>query len=215
MKRWTSTSFLAALAACATPSGPAVAPASAPPPPQDAPMTQAVAPTPASPVQLDWSLAKGAQGLELRYTLKNGTDARIWVADQLTVVQGSARSAAPGRVVVARGDAPDTVRFALDAVEVDAEVAFDYPPLLVPVEAGASREGVASVPLPLSPWHNYAPADPLAGAPAKAVLEIAWLPGEGEWGSATLADGSTVSLPQIGWYMRARQIARGMTLPLP
>lgn len=167
------------------------------------------------PVSLDWNMTAGAGALEITYTLVNHTDARIWVAETLTVQQTGVRTPAPDRVVVGPDATPGVARFSRDIVETNAEVALPYVPLLVAVEAGASHQGHATVPLPLVGWHNYAPADPVPAGAKSAVLEIAWLAGEGEWGSVGMQDGTSVSAPQLGWYMRERKVVRGGVLGLP
>ena len=188
-------------------------------PPAADPPAAATTETTAMPdaaVTLDWSLAPAGDHLDIRYALTNHTDARIYVADGLLEVADGALQPTD-RVIVAPTRDPGVVRFVRGIVEPDGtEVAAHYAPAAVHLDPGATHEGAARAPLPLTAWHNYAPADPIPAGATSAVLEIAWLPGDGaEWGSMPLSGGGTATVPQLGTYFTKAKLARGAVIPLP
>lgn len=185
---------------------------SPPPPAQEAPMTQTSDPT--APL-LEWTLTRADDHLEIRYSLTNRSSARIYVVDQMYTGSSGPRTPAPDRVVVAPSDRPDTVRFVRGIVETSTMVEVEHAPGATFVDPGQAHEGSAKVPLPLKAWHPYAPEDPLSEDLKYAVLEIATLSGEGEWGSVQLSDGGTATVPQLGYYFRAVKLVSGGAKPLP
>ncbi len=202
--------------ACVARPAPDQAPAPAPEPAptaEEAPVQNNAA---VQDLHLDWTLARVGDALEIHYSLKNEGAERVYVVDQLYSGTSGPRHAEPARVLVAPSAQPDTVRFVRGVVEPEATtVEFHHPPGATFVDPGKVHEGTATVPLPLAAWHPYAPADPLPASPRLAVLEIATLRGAGEWTAVPLDDGGTLTVPQIGYYMRGVQLVRGEARPLP
>lgn len=207
--------LLWAAVACAARPAPeqqAATPASPTPTTSEAPVQN---PAAVADLHLDWTLQKVGDHLEIHYRLKNDGKERVYVVDQLYSGTSGPRTAEPTRVIVAPSDRPDTVRFVRGVVETAANAEFDYPPGADFLDPGQVHEGSASVPLPLGPWHPYAPPDPLPASPRFATLEIATLRGDGDWGGVPLEGGGELTVPQMGFYARSAQLIVGEAKPLP
>ncbi|MGE5185641.1 MAG: hypothetical protein ACM31C_26450 [Acidobacteriota bacterium] len=168
-----------------------------------------------SDVRLDFTLTKTGGKLHVAYRLTNGTNATIYVADQLLAYHEGKIKLVPERMIVVPGDTKDTVRL-VRAMEPTDSSEFQHPPGAAPLAAGATRDGTAELELPLQGWHNYGESPELPGPPKQAVLEIAYLAGDAiQWGSVTTSDGVKVTVPQVPSYLGHVKLARSGPKPLP
>lgn len=167
-------------------------------------------------LDLDWSLAKSADGksMRIKYSIKNKTDQRIYVADQLLAYHEGKIKLVPTRLIVTSDRQPGLVRFSRAVVRTGTSQ-FDHPPGASPLDPGATHQGSAELDLPLRGWHNYAPPPPLPDKPTSAVLEVAYLTGAIQWGSVQTSDGTSVTIPQLPSYRTTAKIARFEVRPLP
>ncbi len=167
-------------------------------------------------VELSWSLSKDPDGgrLRIEYRLANNSDHPIYVADRLVAYHEGAVKLVPDRVIVAAGEQPDAIRFVRAMVDTRS-TEYQHAPGANLVKPGAVHVGRASVPLPLRGWHNYGEPPRIPTAPARAVLEIAYLVGDAiEWGRVTTTDGAAVTVPQLSSYHRFVRLARSPALDL-
>lgn len=167
-------------------------------------------------LDLAWSLAKSADGklLRITYSLKNKSEQKIYVADQLLAYHEGKIQRVPTRMIVSSDRQPGLVRFSRAVVRTGT-TQFDHPPGATALEPGATHQGSAELELPLRGWHNYAPPPALPEKPTGAVLEIAYLIGPIEWGAVQTSDGTRVTIPQLPSYRSAAKIARFDVRPLP
>ncbi len=168
-----------------------------------------------SDVRLDFTLTRTGDQLHVAYQLTNGTKDTIYVADQLLAYHEGKIKLVPERMIVVPGDRKDTVRL-VRAMEPTDSSEFQHPPGTAPLAAGATRDGTADLSLPLQGWHNYGESPDLPAPPKQAVLEIAYLTGDGiQWGAVTTSDGVKVTVPQIPSYLSHVKLARSGPKPLP
>jgi hypothetical protein len=163
---------------------------------------------------LEWRLSaeRDPARLKITYTVHNRSAERLYLCDQLAVVERNHFVAAPKAVIVMNGGERGLVRFIRGEAPLDKPTTLQIPPGGRAVEPGARASGEAEVPLPLRAWHNYGFVAPLKGTPASGTLEIAYVTGTGEWGRLPLAGGGELTVPQPS--MRLRYLVSD-TRPIP
>jgi hypothetical protein len=133
----------------------------------------------AKQVTLVWSMTPVDAGkrLHIDYTIKNHGKARIYVYDDMVVVEGDSLARAPQAIDVVNGDQPGVVRLVRGYVPSASKINIEYNPGVRPLEPGQELKGSAETALPLQAWHSYGRAEPLTGKPTSAVLEIHYFAG--------------------------------------
>jgi hypothetical protein len=174
-----------------------------------------------SEARLEWSLRPSADGsaLIIEYEVTGGPEQPLYLLDRiLHRGAGGALSAEDDRVIVLPGDTPGTVRFVRGFVRGAKvrrrSIEIVPAPAGRKVNFGETVHGEARVPLPIKPWHNFEPPDPLVGTPTTAVLEIGYLIGESDWARKKLVDGTEVTVPQPPQVPK-QKFLRGEPLPVP
>jgi hypothetical protein len=154
--------------------------------------------------ELEWSMSAERDPARLRitYTVHNRSAERLYLCDQLAVVENNRFVAAPKAVIVMNGGERGLVRFIRGEAPLDKPTTLQIPPGARAVEPGEHAGGEAEVPLPLKAWHNYGFLAPLTGTPESATLEIAYATGEGSWGRLPLAEGGELTVPQPATRLR-------------
>ncbi len=194
------------------------------PAPAPAPAIAMTKQAPQGPIHISWKLARDADGksLKLDYELENHGAAPIWVLDQIVAVGDHGMVVLPDRVIVRRGPDAATASFVIGFTEQPGHAVEVQPaPVAHELAVGAKLAGTKKLPLPLASWHPYdSMIDPLQGVPAKAVLEIGWLPktppdGIPGWVDVPAASGGTLHLPSDRFARVSQQLARGDTLEIP
>jgi hypothetical protein len=190
-----------------------------PPPPTPAMKTPAP-----DPIHVSWTITRAADGksLTLDYEVDNRSKESIWVLDQIVTTSRDGLVNLPDRVIVRRGPDATTASLVAGFTEQPGH-AVEVQPSPVPrlLSAGAKLTGSKRVPVPLASWHPYdSMIDALAGAEAKAVFEVGWLPhdppaGVPGWEDLPAVGGRTLHLPSTGLVRTAQHLARGETLGLP
>ena len=200
------------------------APAPAQPSPQPKPSIAMTKPAPQGPIHLSWKLARAADGksLKLDYEVENKGSAPVWVIDELVTTSNDGMVVLPERVIVRQGPDATTASFVAGYTEqMGHAVAVQPSPVPRELAVGAKLTGTKQVPLPLASWHPYdSMIDALKGAPARAVLEVGWLPkdppaGFPGWEDVPKAGGGKLHLPALGFVRTQQQLARGDTLEIP
>ncbi len=154
--------------------------------------------------ELDWSLTalRDPARLRIAYTVHNRSSERLYLCDQLAVVERNHFVPAPTAILVMNGERPGQVRLIRGEAVVDKPSTLNFRPGGRAVDPGQSASGEAEVPLPLKAWHNYGYLTPLRGRPETAVLEVAYAVGEGEWGRLPLEGGGELVTPQPSVRLR-------------
>jgi hypothetical protein len=170
------------------------------------------------PLTLDWQLTRSGDRLQLSYSVHNDSDKALYLLDRLVVPSSKGLEAAFDRVIVRDGDAAGVVSFVRGYAPPFADkrggIGGIQQPAAQKLEAGQTITGTATVPLPLTAWHNFGPAQPLTGAPTQAYLEIGYLLDHDKWASLELVDGTKLSGP-ANPFVADQRMVRSDTRPIP
>lgn len=162
------------------------------------------------PVHVTWRLVADPSGKALRaeYEVENRGDQTIHLLDQMIIPETKGVVVAPDKAIVRRGPDDETISIVVAHTRPrpGQAIAFEAVPVSRPVEPGETASGVKRIPLPLAAWHPYMTVEPLVKTPAKAVLDVTWLPaeppdGHPAWEDHPTPDGKTVRTPS-GVFVR-------------
>lgn len=168
------------------------------------------------PLTLDWKLERKGNALQLSYTIQNTSEKPVVVLDRLYHPTSKGKEPAFDRVIVRDGDTPDVVSFVRGYVPPPPGIGIGgvFPPIARKLEPKEKATGEATIPLPLTAWHNFASPTPLHGTPRQAVLEIGYLVDHGKWVQVILTDGSNLTGPGDP-FVNDQKLIRGQPQPIP
>lgn len=168
------------------------------------------------PITLDWSLERKGNALRVTYSIKNTSTQDVVLLDRLYMPTAKGKEPAFDRAIVRGGDTADDVLFVRGYVPPapGRSAGGIEPPLARKLAPNATITGEASVPLPVTAWHNYLRTESLKGTPKQAALEVGYLVDHKTWVEITLTDGSKHQAPGHP-FVAEQKLIRGAAKPLP
>ncbi|MCA9679370.1 MAG: hypothetical protein KC464_30350, partial [Myxococcales bacterium] len=199
------------------PAAPAAAPLDA-----RAAATDAPRPAEEHAMELTWTLRRDGDHLAIDYTVHNGGDAQVWVADELLQNTPAGKTMrAVDRLIVRDAAEPDLVSLVRGMTYDSLTTGRERPapsPAMKAVPAGGEVTGTATVPLPLEAWHNYGKVAPLQGDKRRAVLQLTYVtePDQARaWRQIPTEDGRKVDGLDPYYLKDHALLVSGAPLPLP